>query len=100
MCLTQYCCYFFFLFKTFVEAIYLNDDETLSQQTNEKHHIFQWLRLQARQGAAEAEVPRDTSRGQMRRDVKLVGKNAMYVTKIPIFCSKRLPACCSGASRG
>lgn len=63
MCLTQYCYCFSFLFKTFVEAIYLNDDETLNQQTNEKHHIFQWLRLQARQGAAEAEVPRNMGRG-------------------------------------
>lgn len=29
----------------------------LNLQTNEDHHIFQWLRLQARSGAAEAEVP-------------------------------------------
>lgn len=72
-CLTQCCSccyYYFFLFKTFVEAVYLNDDETLNQQTNEKHHIFQWLRLQARQGVAEAEVPghtRTTQRTDERR---------------------------------
>ncbi|CAN9511215.1 unnamed protein product [Ophioblennius macclurei] len=41
--------------QTFVEAIYLNDDEDLDLQTNENHHIFQWLKLQARQGTAEAE---------------------------------------------
>ncbi|TWW76970.1 protein sel-1 homolog 3 [Takifugu flavidus] len=41
--------------QTYVEAVYLNDDETLNQQTNEKHHIFQWLRLQARRGTVEAE---------------------------------------------
>uniref|UniRef100_A0A3Q2CCQ0 Protein sel-1 homolog 3-like n=1 Tax=Cyprinodon variegatus TaxID=28743 RepID=A0A3Q2CCQ0_CYPVA len=41
--------------QTFVEAIYLNDDETLNIQTNKDHHIFQWLKLQARRGAAEAE---------------------------------------------
>lgn len=29
----------------------------LNLQTNEEHHIFQWLKLQARRGAAEAEVP-------------------------------------------
>lgn len=41
--------------QTFVEAIYLNNDEDLSLQTNKDHHIFQWLKLQARQGEAEAE---------------------------------------------
>uniref|UniRef100_A0A3B5LD96 Uncharacterized protein n=1 Tax=Xiphophorus couchianus TaxID=32473 RepID=A0A3B5LD96_9TELE len=41
--------------QTFVEAVYLNDDEALNRQTNEDHHIFQWLKLQARRGAADAE---------------------------------------------
>uniref|UniRef100_A0A3Q3WRH7 Uncharacterized protein n=1 Tax=Mola mola TaxID=94237 RepID=A0A3Q3WRH7_MOLML len=41
--------------QTFVEAVYLNNDEMLNLQTNEEHHIFQWLKLQARRGAAEAE---------------------------------------------
>ncbi|XP_068614297.1 protein sel-1 homolog 3-like [Brachionichthys hirsutus] len=41
--------------QTFVEAVYLNRDEELSLQTNEDHHIFQWLKLQAHRGAAEAE---------------------------------------------
>ncbi|XP_044210507.1 protein sel-1 homolog 3 [Thunnus albacares] len=41
--------------QTFVEAVYLNNEEVLNLQTNEDHHIFQWLRLQARSGAAEAE---------------------------------------------
>ncbi|XP_035009706.2 protein sel-1 homolog 3 [Hippoglossus stenolepis] len=41
--------------QTFVEAVYLNNDEALSLQTNEKHHIFQWLKLQARRGTSEAE---------------------------------------------
>uniref|UniRef100_A0A8P4K9E1 Si:dkey-24p1.6 n=1 Tax=Dicentrarchus labrax TaxID=13489 RepID=A0A8P4K9E1_DICLA len=41
--------------QTFVEAIYLNNDEVLNVQTNEDHHIFQWLKLQARRGATEAE---------------------------------------------
>uniref|UniRef100_A0A672Z1Z1 Protein sel-1 homolog 3-like n=1 Tax=Sphaeramia orbicularis TaxID=375764 RepID=A0A672Z1Z1_9TELE len=41
--------------QTFVEAIYLNNEEVLNQQTNEEHHIFQWLKLQARRGAADAE---------------------------------------------
>ncbi|AWO98759.1 putative protein sel-1 -like 3 [Scophthalmus maximus] len=41
--------------QTFVEALYLNNDEMLNLQTNEDHHIFQWLKLQARRGAAEAE---------------------------------------------
>lgn len=39
-----------------MEAVYLNDDEALNRQTNEDHHIFQWLKLQARRGAADAEV--------------------------------------------
>ncbi|KAM4565603.1 protein sel-1 homolog 3 [Odontesthes bonariensis] len=41
--------------QTFVEAVYLNNDEVLNLQTNEGHHIFQWLKLQASRGAAEAE---------------------------------------------
>ncbi|KAM7412825.1 hypothetical protein PAMA_020283 [Pampus argenteus] len=41
--------------QTFTEAIYLNNEEVLKSQTNEDHHLFQWLRLQARKGAAEAE---------------------------------------------
>ncbi|KAM8767898.1 LOW QUALITY PROTEIN: protein sel-1 homolog 3 [Acanthopagrus schlegelii] len=41
--------------QTFVEAVYLNNDEALSLQTSEDHHIFQWLKHQARRGAAEAE---------------------------------------------
>ncbi|XP_012736810.2 protein sel-1 homolog 3 [Fundulus heteroclitus] len=41
--------------QTFVEVVYLNNDEALNLQTNEDHHIFQWLKLQARRGAAEAE---------------------------------------------
>ncbi|XP_029373460.1 protein sel-1 homolog 3 isoform X2 [Echeneis naucrates] len=41
--------------QTYVEAIYLNNDEELNRQTNEDHHIFQWLKLQARRGAADAE---------------------------------------------
>ncbi|XP_043976245.1 protein sel-1 homolog 3 isoform X2 [Gambusia affinis] len=41
--------------QTFVEDVYLNDDEALNSQTNEDHHIFQWLKLQARRGAADAE---------------------------------------------
>lgn len=40
----------------FVEAVYLNNDDVLKLQTSEDHHIFQWLKLQARRGAAEAEV--------------------------------------------
>lgn len=46
----------FSFFKTFVEAVYLNNDEVLNLQTSEDHHIFQWLKHQARRGAAEAEV--------------------------------------------
>ncbi|XP_026150238.1 protein sel-1 homolog 3 isoform X2 [Mastacembelus armatus] len=41
--------------QTFVEAVYLNNDEMLNLQTNEDHHIFQWLKLQAHRGAADAE---------------------------------------------
>ncbi|XP_008274864.1 protein sel-1 homolog 3 [Stegastes partitus] len=41
--------------QTFVEAVYLNNDEVLNLQTSEGHHIFQWLKLQARRGTAEAE---------------------------------------------
>nr|XP_020472495.1 protein sel-1 homolog 3-like [Monopterus albus] len=41
--------------QTYVEAVFLNNDEILNLQTNEDHHIFQWLKLQARRGAAEAE---------------------------------------------
>ncbi|XP_060928555.1 protein sel-1 homolog 3 [Limanda limanda] len=41
--------------QTFVEAVYLNNDEVMSLQTNENHHTFQWLKLQARRGASEAE---------------------------------------------
>lgn len=37
--------------------MYLNHNEELDLQTSEDHHIFQWLKLQARRGAAEAEVP-------------------------------------------
>lgn len=91
MCLTQYCCYFSFsLSKTFVEAIYLNDDETLNQQTNEKHHIFHWLRLQARQGVAEAEVPRNTSGGQMRRHMKSIEKKWNLCLKNPYILQQAL----------
>lgn len=46
------------LFQTYVEAIYLNDDEVLGQQTSEDHHIFQWLKFQASRGTTEAEVLR------------------------------------------
>ncbi|XP_041796910.1 protein sel-1 homolog 3 isoform X2 [Chelmon rostratus] len=41
--------------QMFVEAVYLNNDDVLKLQTSEDHHIFQWLKLQARRGAAEAE---------------------------------------------
>ncbi|XP_034557622.1 protein sel-1 homolog 3 [Notolabrus celidotus] len=41
--------------QTFVEAVYLNNDEVLNLQTDKDHHIFQWLKLQARRGATEAE---------------------------------------------
>lgn len=46
------------LFQTYVEAIYLNNDEVLGQQTSEDHHIFQWLKFQANRGTTEAEVLR------------------------------------------
>lgn len=42
--------------QKFVEAIYLNNDEVLNLQTSEDHQLFQWLKMQARRGAAEAEV--------------------------------------------
>ncbi|KAJ7995275.1 hypothetical protein DPEC_G00242850 [Dallia pectoralis] len=41
--------------QKFVENIYLNNEEVLRLQTNENHDIFQWLKLQARNGAADAE---------------------------------------------
>ncbi|XP_024299011.1 protein sel-1 homolog 3 isoform X1 [Oncorhynchus tshawytscha] len=41
--------------QMFVESIYLNNEEVLSFQTNENHDIFHWLKLQARNGAADAE---------------------------------------------
>ncbi|XP_024910994.1 protein sel-1 homolog 3, partial [Cynoglossus semilaevis] len=41
--------------QTYVEAIYLNNEEVLKQQTHENHHLFQWLKLQARRGTTEAE---------------------------------------------
>ncbi|KAK0152726.1 Protein sel-1 3 [Merluccius polli] len=41
--------------QAFVEAVYLNNEEALQQQTSEEHHIFQWLKLQAHKGAASAE---------------------------------------------
>lgn len=41
--------------QTYVEAIYLNNDEVLGQQTREDHHIFQWLKFQARKGTTAAE---------------------------------------------
>ncbi|XP_069017333.1 protein sel-1 homolog 3 isoform X1 [Embiotoca jacksoni] len=41
--------------QTFVEDVYLNNEETVNLQTNKDHYIFQWLKLQARSGAAEAE---------------------------------------------
>lgn len=43
-------------FQTFVEAIYLNNEEVLGLQTREDHHIFQWLKFQASRGTTEAEV--------------------------------------------
>lgn len=49
-----------------MEAVYLNNDEALNLQTNEDHHIFQWLKLQARRGAAEAEVPHFILPGSLR----------------------------------
>ncbi|XP_060753754.1 protein sel-1 homolog 3 isoform X2 [Neoarius graeffei] len=41
--------------QTFVESIHLNDEEQLKAQTNENDDIFQWLKLQARNGVADAE---------------------------------------------
>ncbi|XP_061536957.1 protein sel-1 homolog 3 isoform X1 [Phycodurus eques] len=41
--------------QVYVEDIYLHDDEILNLQTNKDHHIFQWLKLQAYQGAPDAE---------------------------------------------
>ncbi|KAL0973423.1 hypothetical protein UPYG_G00203400 [Umbra pygmaea] len=41
--------------QKYVEPIYLNNEELLGLQTNENHDIFQWLKLQARNGAADAE---------------------------------------------
>uniref|UniRef100_A0A3Q0SMU5 Si:dkey-24p1.6 n=1 Tax=Amphilophus citrinellus TaxID=61819 RepID=A0A3Q0SMU5_AMPCI len=41
--------------QTTVEPIFLNNDEVLNIQTNENHHIFQWLKHQARKGVTEAE---------------------------------------------
>ncbi|XP_062873403.1 protein sel-1 homolog 3 [Trichomycterus rosablanca] len=41
--------------QTFVESILLHDEETLKAQTSQNHDIFQWLKLQARSGIADAE---------------------------------------------
>ncbi|KAL7832169.1 hypothetical protein AOLI_G00297170 [Acnodon oligacanthus] len=41
--------------QTFVESIFLNDEDTLKAQTNENDDIFHWLKLQARNGVADAE---------------------------------------------
>ncbi|KAG7321594.1 hypothetical protein KOW79_014452 [Hemibagrus wyckioides] len=41
--------------QTFVEPIHLHDEEILKAQTNKDDDIFQWLKLQARNGAADAE---------------------------------------------
>ncbi|XP_062408605.1 protein sel-1 homolog 3 [Sardina pilchardus] len=41
--------------QSFVEAIYLNNEEALKAQTNENHDLFHWLKLQARNGVAGAE---------------------------------------------
>ncbi|XP_060744418.1 protein sel-1 homolog 3 [Tachysurus vachellii] len=41
--------------QTFVESIYLHDEEILKAQTNEDDDIFLWLKLQARNGVADAE---------------------------------------------
>ncbi|KAJ8368479.1 hypothetical protein SKAU_G00085070 [Synaphobranchus kaupii] len=41
--------------QTFVESIYLNNEEVLKQQTSKDGDLFLWLKLQARNGAAEAE---------------------------------------------
>ncbi|XP_034024266.1 protein sel-1 homolog 3 [Thalassophryne amazonica] len=41
--------------QTFVESVYLNNDELLKLQTREDHDIFQWMKLQAKRGVVEAE---------------------------------------------
>ncbi|XP_054650974.1 protein sel-1 homolog 3 [Dunckerocampus dactyliophorus] len=41
--------------QVYVEDIYLHKEEVLRLQTNEDHHIFQWLKHQARRGAPDAE---------------------------------------------
>ncbi|XP_026790526.3 protein sel-1 homolog 3 [Pangasianodon hypophthalmus] len=41
--------------QMFVESIHLNDEEILKAQTNQDDDIFQWLKLQARNGVADAE---------------------------------------------
>ncbi|XP_077422495.1 protein sel-1 homolog 3 [Vanacampus margaritifer] len=41
--------------QAYVEDIYLHNDDILSLQTNEDHHIFQWLKFQASRGAPDAE---------------------------------------------
>ncbi|XP_046891587.1 protein sel-1 homolog 3 isoform X2 [Hypomesus transpacificus] len=41
--------------QTYVESVYLNNEEVLRLQTNENHDLFHWLKLQARNGAADAE---------------------------------------------
>ncbi|XP_028817600.1 protein sel-1 homolog 3 isoform X2 [Denticeps clupeoides] len=41
--------------QTYVEEVYLNNDEVLKTQTNENDDLFHWLKLQARNGVAGAE---------------------------------------------
>ncbi|XP_061916407.1 protein sel-1 homolog 3 isoform X1 [Entelurus aequoreus] len=41
--------------QVYVEEIYLHNEEVLQLQTNENHHIFQWLKHQAHRGAPDAE---------------------------------------------
>ncbi|KAJ8280153.1 hypothetical protein GJAV_G00051150 [Gymnothorax javanicus] len=41
--------------ETFVESIHLNNEEVLSQQTSKDGDLFRWLKLQARNGVADAE---------------------------------------------
>nr|XP_057936867.1 protein sel-1 homolog 3 isoform X2 [Doryrhamphus excisus] len=41
--------------QVYVEDIYLHNEEVLNLQTNEDHHIFQWLKHQAGRGAPDAE---------------------------------------------
>ncbi|KAG7471244.1 hypothetical protein MATL_G00122410 [Megalops atlanticus] len=41
--------------QTFVESIYLNNEDVLKLQTNENDDLFLWLKHQARNGIAEAE---------------------------------------------